>query len=49
MNYCKLIIIYLADIFLLQHTYQNQTIDKLIVSSNTRLKENNNLIIEKVF
>ena len=39
--------IYFAEIFALQHTDQNVTINKLIVSSNAYLIENNNMMIEK--
>ena len=46
-NDCTRIMIYFAEIFVLQHTYQTRTINKLIVSSNTRLIENNNMMIKK--
>ena len=39
--------IYFAEIFLLQHTDQTRTINKLILSSNTRLRETNNLTTKK--
>ena len=46
-NNCKYIMIYFVENILLQHTDWNRTINKLIVSINTRLSENNNLMIEK--
>ena len=46
-NGCKRIVMYFAELCVLQHTDQTQTINKLIVSSNTRLRENNNMMIEK--
>ena len=46
MKDCRWLVVYFAKIYVLQHTDLTRTKNKIIVYSNTILKENNNLIIK---